>query len=372
MKSHIKISGTDHLYAILILTSVAFLIAVISILVFNLLVDKSYSLFIFRFIAVYDFAVSSTIIFILLLKLFHWIKRKRNFYEFLYLAAFSMFLFTLLTAALNTIQELNGRPLTITPFPDPWDNFTSKVDFDLYRYSFLISFGLFWIATSFLLRNYYTTNYLKKFGKWKYWILVILPMIYYITAVDYISNPIQNQLYSKYPDFTDVLMILWGISRQVGGFFFALTFLFMSRGVDNTNLKYYLQITAIGIMMLFSSIQIKTLLLLPYPPFGLITLSILPISSLFVLIGLLSSARLLSYDKKFLLELRRYINQESNSFLNAIGSAEWNKNLEVSVRGVLKHLKKEDDEIDYTLEENDIKSYVLDVIQELNKQKTPK
>ena len=82
-------------------------------------------------------------------------------------------------------------------------------------------------------------------------------------------------------------------------------------------------------MMLFSSIQISTLHILPYPPFGLITLSILPISSYLVLLGLYYSAKSLSYDKKFLNELKKQIKNESNMFLNAIGSAEWNKNLEI-------------------------------------------
>jgi hypothetical protein len=278
-----------------------------------------------------------------------------------------MFLFTLITSSLSTFQELNGRPTNITPFPDPWDNFTSKADFDLYRYSFLVTFGLFWAATSFLLKSYYKTYSLRNVGKLKYWILVILPMVYYITAVDQISSPIQNQLYSMYPDFADVLLILWGISRQVGGFFFALTFLLMSKSAINTKLKYYLQVIAIGIMMLFSCVQIKTLLLLPYPPYGLITLSVLPISSFLVLVGLFYSAKVLSYDKKFLLELKKHVNKESNSFLNAIGSAEWNKNLESTVKNVLKQIGN-DDERERPIEDNDLKDYVLEVIREIKRE----
>ncbi|HKQ21652.1 MAG TPA: hypothetical protein VJS91_06405, partial [Nitrososphaeraceae archaeon] len=210
--------------------------------------------------------------------------------------------------------------------------------------------------------------YSSRIGKWKYWTFVILPLVYYITAVDLVSNPIQNQLYSHYPDFSNALIIFWGVSKQVGGFFFALTFFFMSRSVSNINLKYYLQVTGIGVMMLYSSIQINTILILPYPPFGLMTLSVLPISSFLVLVGLFYTARVLSYDKKFLLELKKYVYKESHSFLNAIGSAEWNKNLETTVNDVLKQIGK-DEKQEHVLETDDLKDYVLEVIKELKKDK---
>jgi hypothetical protein len=368
-KLSIRRTGKQHVYQILMVLTIVFLISIITTLVVQLLVYNSYSLFNFKFIVLYDFAASSVIIVILLVKLAYWIRRKRNLYEYLYFAAFSMFLITLISATYNTIQELNGRPLIITPFPDPWDNFTSKINFDLYRNSFLVSFALFWAATSFLLKSYYSKNYSSRIGKWKYWVLVILPLVYYITALDFISNPIQNQLYSQYPQFSDALNIFWGVAKQVGGFFFALTFLFMSISISNINLKYYLKVTGIGIMMLYSSIQINTVLLLPYPPFGLMTLSVLPISSFLVLVGLFYSARVLSYDKKLLLELKKYVNKEWHSFLTSIGSAEWNKNLEMTVKDALKQIGANEDEKEHALEAEDLKDYVLEVIRELKKDK---
>jgi hypothetical protein len=143
----------------------------------------------------------------------------------------------------------------------------------------------------------------------------------------------------------------------------------MSKDIENIKLKFYLLLTALGIMMLFSSIQISILHILPYPPFGLITLSITPISSYLLLLGLYNSAKSLSYDRKFLLELRRKVKNESNSFLSAIGSAEWNKNLETSINDVLKQIGKED-ERDYTLRSDEVRNYVLDVIKELKRDKS--
>ena len=365
----IRRSVSQHVYHLLIIVTIVFLVSIFSILVVNLLLDNSYSLFAFRLIALYDFVASTVIIMVLLVKLAHWIRRRRNLYEYLYFAAFCMFTITLISAAYNTVEELKGRSITITPFPDPWDNFTSRVNFDLYRNSFLVSFGLFWVATSFLLVNYFSKNNSSKIVRWKYWILVILPLVYYITALDLVSNPIQNLLYSQYPDFSEALSEFWGLAKQVGGFFFALTFIFMSRSVNIINLKFYLQVTGIGIMMLYSSIQINTILILPYPPFGLVTLSTLPISSFLVLIGLFYSAKVLSYDKKLLLELKKHVSKESHSFLNSIGSAEWNKNLEMTVKKALKQIGSDEDEKEQALEADDLKDYVLEVIKEIKKDK---
>jgi hypothetical protein len=96
----------------------------------------------------------------------------------------------------------------------------------------------------------------------------------------------------------------------------------------------------------------------------------MPISAYLVLLGLYNSARSISYDKKFLSELRKQIKNESNLFLKSIGSAEWNRNLEMSIDGVLKQIGKRDD-ADYSLKEEDVRDYVVDVINELKKQRKP-
>jgi len=205
--------------------------------------------------------------------------------------------------------------------------------------------------------------------KWKYWVLVILPLIYLAGTYDYVSSPVRDQLISQFPDFSNVLSLFWTLSRQLGGFFFALVFIVMSKNTENIKLKYNLQLAGLGIMLLFSSIQIATLLILTFPPFGLISLSVMPISSFLILTGLYYSARSLSYDKKFLVQLRKQIKNESNAFLNTIGSAEWNKNLEAKIHGVLNQIGNKDEVTHFTLEQDDVRSYVIDVINELKKEK---
>jgi hypothetical protein len=142
----------------------------------------------------------------------------------------------------------------------------------------------------------------------------------------------------------------------------------MAKNIDNFKIKHYLLFAATGIMILFSSIQISTVHILPYPPFGLITLTSLPIASYLILVGLYYSARSVSNDKKILDELRKEIKNKSYSFLRAIGSAEWNENMEITIQKVLNQFK--DQEVrDTNLQHEAIRSYVFDVVEELKNTK---
>jgi len=267
------------------------------------------------------------------------------------------------------IQELGARYSPVTPIPNPWDRMSTlkPAFYDVYRLCFIVSFGFIWLATSLFLKNYLISYSRKRIERWKYWILATLPLIYFTITSDYIINNALNLLIFQYPSYSNLIFYFLGSVKQVGGFFFALPFFFMAKNTENSNLKYFLLISGLGIMILYSSIQISILHISPYPPFGLITLSTLPVSSYLVLIGLYYSAKSVSFDRKLLQNLKKQIKNESYSFLNAIGSAEWNKNLEVTVHKVLTQVKDKQDLIS-NLEEEDIRSYVVDVIKELKKE----
>ena len=142
----------------------------------------------------------------------------------------------------------------------------------------------------------------------------------------------------------------------------------MSRNIGNINLKYYLTLAAVGIMTLFSSIQISILHIMPYPPFGLITLSTMPISSYLVLVGIYYSARSISYDKEFLRKLEKRIKNEPESFLNAMGSSEWANNLEMTVNNLAKNAKDNENDVASELSPEDIRNHIAEVMKELKRE----
>ena len=161
---------------------------------------------------------------------------------------------------------------------------------------------------------------------------------------------------------------LFGGSKQVGGLFFALSFIVMSKNIGNINLKHYLTLAAVGIMILFSSIQISILHIIPYPTFGLSTLSMMPISSYVVLVGIYYSARSIPYDKELLRKLEKHIKNEPESFLNAMGSSEWTANLEVTVNNLASNFQEKDEDVSSELTIEDVRHYISEVMKEVKKQ----
>lgn len=352
--------------------SLAFLASTIFLLVTDMFSSNRYNPFILTIVSIYELALSMIMICALIMMLTFWVKRKKNLTVILYLVAFSVFLLSTVSAFFTLIQELEGRTTDVSPVPNPWDisSIRKSIFYDVYRIGSSISFGLFWLATSILLLHYSKIDK-TKLGKWKFWLLASLPLIYYIFSIDHLINNLVTVIH-QYPFLRNVIIYSFAGTKQVGGFFFALSFFFMSRNVENVNLKNYLTLSAVGIMMLFGSLQITVLYIIPYPPFGLITLSVMPISYYLVLFGLYYSARSLSYDKELLLKLGTHIRNQPDSFLRGIGTAEWSQNIQFAVNSVMRHNIDPNDSsvVESDLSPENIHNYVLDVIREIKESKS--
>jgi hypothetical protein len=234
---------------------------------------------------------------------------------------------------------------------------------EIYRIVFLLTFILIWIATSILLKTY-STNYMKRIGKVKFWILVSLPLIYYIFSSDFVTNNIFEFLDNTF-DLNYISYIsLISLTNPIGGIFFALPFFFMSKNTSNKSLKFYLLICAVGIMILISSLDFLFFYLYPYPPFGLSTISNIPLSAYLLLVGIVFSARSISYDKKLLSELNIQIKNQPSAFLKGIGSIEWQNNIEKTIKQI-KIEKLEETTPSSSLTKEEIHNYIIRVINEM-------
>ena len=318
----------------------------------------------------YNLLVSITAVGILSFKFLTWLRRNKNLSILLYFAAFAVSCLVISSALAILILELEGRPSSVSAEPNPWDRTsTRKLPIsDFYRFNSLVLFGIVWLATSLLLRSY-SINYSKRIDKKKLWFLVSIPLVYYFISSDFILNQF-IPVFFEYPNLVNLIVYSFGAAKQVGGFFFAISFIIMLRNASSRQLKVTLALSASGILILFSSIQITILQLVPYPPFGVVTLLAMPISSYLLLIGLYFSAKSISQDTQLLQSLKKSIKDESSSFLSGIGSAEWQRNVESTVQGIVKKREKSPEDVtsDYAgseLSAEDVKSYISQVIQEV-------
>jgi hypothetical protein len=313
----------------------------------------------------YNLLISVALVGILTFKFLSWLRKNRNPSILLYSAAFAVFCLVISSALAILLLELEGRPSSVSADPNPWDRTsTRKLPIsDFYRLISLVMFGIVWLATSLLLRSY-TVNYSKRIGKKKLWILVSIPLVYYFISSDFILNQFTTIIF-EYPYLANLIVYSFGAAKQVGGVFFAISFIFMLRNASSRQLKITLALSAAGIMILFSSIQITILQLIPYPPFGLGTLLTMPLSSYLLLIGLYYSAKTISLDTQLLQSLKNQIKDESSAFLGGIGSAEWQRNVENTVQGIVKKTESQHENLGSDLSVEDVKSYISQVFQEV-------
>ena len=235
-----------------------------------------------------------------------------------------------------------------------------------YVISSIVSFITAWIATILLLHHHS-----KKLGAAKYWILVTIPLAYFLSQF----QPLFLDLFSAYrmsnPILFNVLYtVIFNLSKPVGGILFGIAFWIIARSVNNTTLKDYLMIAGYGLLLLFTSNQAAVLINSPYPPFGMAAISYVGLSSYLVFVGIYSSAISVAEDSKLRQSIRKLAIKESK-LLDSIGLAEMEKEVQNRVMKIVNEqsLKmKNETGVQSSLNEEDIKEYLVNVLRETKRE----
>jgi hypothetical protein len=210
-------------------------------------------------------------------------------------------------------------------------------------------------------------------GKIKYWVLVSSPLLYFLLQF----QPFLLLIFSPYSvaapiTFAIVYTVIFSASKPVGGLLFAAAFWSMARRVSGMQLRDYMIISAFGFALIFGSDQAIILVNIPYPPFGLATVSFMGLSSYLLLIGVYSSAISVGEDSKLRQSIRNYAMNEIR-LLDNIGTAEMQREVEKRVIALTKQNQDklvEDTGIQSSLTEEDMKQYLEQVISEVKMQRT--
>jgi hypothetical protein len=125
-----------------------------------------------------------------------------------------------------------------------------------------------------------------------------------------------------------------------------------------------------GFLLLFGANQSTSLVLGPFPPFGMITITILIVATYLVLTGIYVSATVLSSNTG----LRRSIYKlaAESKLLDLLGRGEAGKGIEKAVTEIMKRTSIEyasTNDFNYELDEQELKNYLEKVMDELGKKK---
>jgi hypothetical protein len=362
------IMGTKHAHLNVIhkLVSIAqyALVALIVFIILQMTITSSYFVVILSTAIEISYTLSIIILAFLAQQFFSWFKSDRNSVVLLYgLAAAALSInagFTLLYVVdLFTNQPTAIQPHILHTSASP----SSASTFNLaYVISSVLSFLVTWIATAFLLRHYS-----KRLGKTVYWIIVSVPLVYFLGQF----QPLFLNLFSAYRlndpvTFGIIYTLVFNLSKPLGGVMFGIAFWSVARGIHQGQVREYMIISAYGLVLLFTSNQGIILVNLDYPPLGLATISFVGLSSYLILVGIYSAAISIAQDVKLRQTIKKIAIKESR-LLDSIGFAEVERQI---VQNVLSTIKRNQENmkyetgIDTSLDENDVTNYLLEAIKE--------
>jgi hypothetical protein len=231
----------------------------------------------------------------------------------------------------------------------------------LYIATLILGFILMWSATAILLRSYS-----QKLGKAKYWLVVSIPLVFFISQfLPLFSNQVASML-SLYPTLFTLIFVF---SKPVGGVLFGAAFYSIGRKGTSPSgnfVKDYMTFAACGVVLFFVSSQ-NTVAQPTYPPFGVIAASFVGLSGYMMFLGLYSSAISVSQDVKLRQSIRRSAVEEVK-FLKNIGTAQMEQELQKRVLTIAKKNSEnmtQETGVKPSLSEQDMKQYLDEVLQEI-------
>lgn len=202
----------------------------------------------------------------------------------------------------------------------------------IYYYMAVSSYVVTWVITTLLLKDY-----VIKLGKFKYWFVLSLPLIFYL------SQLLVTQFGLFIPDdaagnlsFQMWFLFFYTPSSLVGGILFSIPFFLIIRKLSKTEpLRNFLRITAYGLILFFAAGS-ATVYHTPYPPFGLLTVAAIGPSAYLIALGVYYSARIISKNRIIEIQLKK--SSEYSQFFANIGSAEMEKTMTEIVEEIRKKL----------------------------------
>jgi hypothetical protein len=165
--------------------------------------------------------------------------------------------------------------------------------------------------------------------------------------------------------FGMVYTLIFSVAKPLGGVLFGLAFWMVARTLKDSRIKGYLILSAYGMTLLFASNQPTALILVPYPPFGLVTICFMGLASYLLYLGIYSSALSVSEDSRLRQTIRKEALNESQQFLDAIGTAEMEQEIQKKVLRFSKRTKalmENETGISTSVDEDDVKRYLDEVL----------
>jgi hypothetical protein len=303
-----------------------------------------------------------------------WFRFNRGSYVVLIFAvAFSINAYVFIYTSFASIYHLIEKSVVITPESEviyPTDLFQAgsiqRILSDTYKFAATANFVMLLAGSAVMLRHYSA-----RIGRIKFWIMVLVPSIYYISILlDALGIYVPESEAEQFNYY-----IYASLNGIIGGVLLGLLFWSISRTMKpNKAVMNYLLLCSYGLVLL-SIATVGQVSVAAFPPFGIAAFSMLSLSSYMIILGFYSAATSISQDVR----LRQYIRElcrADSGFLSTIGEAQLEKKVQAKASDLESVVKEERLELEKksgirsSVQEQDIKQYLLEVLQEVERHKS--
>jgi len=345
------------------LTSFFVLVILIGLLVFQLYYYHYYETWINILIVTISYAISAVLVLWLTLLFLKWYKTRHDLVVFLYVVSMSLIVFHLILTALFTDVKLSDAQYLVGGYVGGSGDVSGGRHLfldNLYRISSFLAFFSIWMSTA-ILTNSYRERLIRSV---RYWIILALPMGYFLIASFYqffLSNILNSYMQSDPVTVSIMVSTFLSLSKPIGGLIFAIAFWNMSNAIGyERKMKMSMVIAGWGIFFIFSANQASTQIVIPYPPFGIATVTVLNVAAYLVVLGIFNSATLVSANNS----LRTLIHKSALKLLEPIGRAEMEREIQKTVKKISedKEITEISSEESFEFDEDELKKYLTEVI----------
>jgi hypothetical protein len=337
-------------------------------IIFQLFYSSYYFSFVVILIIVISYGTGATFIISLSLLFLSWFRTNHDLVTFLYFLSMSIIAFNLIITAVYTTLNIFDRPDQIREFVG------GSIDIsvgrfmildNIYKISAIASFVSIWVTTAILLSKYRN----RLISSIAYGMILTIPLVYFLINYSYqyiFGNLLTYYLTSDPITVSIILTAFLTLSKPVGGFTFGIVFWKISNNLRyERNIKKYMLLSGWGIFLLFTTNQATGQTLIPYPPFGLVTITVLMLAGNLTLLGISNAAISVSTNSKIRESIfRRVVDAK---LLGLIGKAERDTVLKKTVERIISDNKihKSESKIDIDMDEKELKKYIDFIVDEI-------
>ena len=306
-------------------------------------------------------------------KFFIWYRKDKNSHIVLLFGTS----FLLLTIALTMVHIGNViilldkntfiiNSLTEVIYPDFEESSFFEIFFDIFIYLETISFILMVVSNFIMLKN----NNSIKISRLKLYSVISIPIILTLSssldAFNIYETSTSEDLFGYY--------LFTSFYAFIGGIIFGTSFWLIGKNIKESITRNFINLAAYGFIFTFISIQ-PTIATASYPPYGLITLSVMPLAIFLIFYGVYNSAISISQDNSIRRNIRKMITNQKTNLFGSIGTIEIENNLNQIVSGIKDIVEKQENELQSESElltnisQDDTKKYMQQVIEEMKKSK---